>query len=55
MIRRIREMGIFCAAAIMIISIGLWGDMLWEVISLHIYSHKVRKRRNTLNENEFIE
>ncbi|WP_155250162.1 hypothetical protein [Ruminococcus flavefaciens] len=55
MIRRVRKMGIFCAAAIIIISIGLWGDMLCEIASLQIHTHKVKKRRKALYENESAE
>lgn len=55
MIRRIRKMGIIGAAAIIIISIGLWGDMLWEIVSLQIHIHKVKKRRKALYENESAE
>ena len=55
MIRRIRKMGIFFAAAIIIISVGLWGDMLWEIAALHIHTHRFKKRRKALYENESIE
>ncbi len=55
MIRRITKMGIFFAAAIVIISIGLWGNMLWEIVSLQIHTHKVKKRRKALYENESAE
>lgn len=45
-------MGIFITIAMIIIVIGLWGDMLWEIVSLKIYSHKIKKGNKALYENE---
>lgn len=54
MIRRLRKMGIFITISI-IISVFLWGDMLWEIAALHIHKHKGKKRRKALYENRFVE
>ncbi len=43
MISRLRKMGIFITISIIIISVFLWGDMLWEIAALHIHKHKGKR------------
>lgn len=53
--RRMKKMGIVTAVIIVIASAVMWGDMLRDIISLHISDLKTRKRRKVLYEDESAE
>lgn len=53
--RRIKKMGIITAILIAAISLIMWGDMLLEIISLHIMGCKKRKKRKILYDHEYTE
>lgn len=41
-------MGIITAIAIIIASVYMWGDMLYDIISLHFTECKIIKRRKII-------
>lgn len=41
---KIKKLGVFTAVIITIINLVVFGDVICEVILLHIYAHKIKKR-----------